>query len=85
MWKNPGSLGKAIRKVRADCGYPDLTTHWGRKTVATLLDEAKQTPRQVADLLGHTDIAVTQKHYFARGMPNPHATVAINAWHQPKK
>lgn len=84
-WKQPRSVARSLQKVRDRIGYPGLTTHWGRKTVATLLDEAGQTPRQVADQLGHSDIHVTQKHYFARGMANPGAVSAIDAWHQPKK
>jgi integrase len=37
-----------------------VTFHTFRKTVATLLDDAGLTARQVADILGHANPSMTQ-------------------------
>lgn len=51
---------------RKRAGYEWVTFHTLRKTVATLLDEAGLTARQVADLLGHSRVSMTQDVYFGR-------------------
>ncbi|MCW3040020.1 MAG: Site-specific recombinase XerD, partial [Solirubrobacterales bacterium] len=43
-----------------------VTSHTFRKTVATRLDEAGFTPRQVADQLGHANPSMTLDVYFGR-------------------
>jgi len=48
-------------------GYPWLTTHVFRKTAATILDERGHTPRQIADVLGHARVSLTQDVYMHRG------------------
>jgi integrase len=48
-------------------GYEWVTFHTFRKTVATLLDDAGLTARQVADILGHANPSMTQDVYFGRG------------------
>ncbi|MGW5642092.1 tyrosine-type recombinase/integrase [Saccharopolyspora sp. NPDC003762] len=52
---------------RTRAGYEWVTFHTLRKTFATLLDEAGLTARQVADLLGHSHVSMTQDNYFGRG------------------
>jgi integrase len=54
-----------------------ITSHAFRKTVATALDNAGQTPRNAANQLGHSRISMTQDHYYDRKAPNPEATNAI--------
>ncbi|WP_084477502.1 tyrosine-type recombinase/integrase [Actinokineospora enzanensis] len=54
--------------VRA--GFEWVTFRTFRKTVATLLDEAGLTARQVADLLGHARPSMTQDMYMGRGGPS---------------
>jgi integrase len=49
-----------------DAGYERVTSHVYRKTVATLMDEAGRSARQVADQLGQADITTTQRHYLGR-------------------
>ncbi|MEV5537430.1 tyrosine-type recombinase/integrase [Saccharopolyspora shandongensis] len=44
-----------------------MTFHTLRKTFATLLEEAGLTARQVAELLGHSHVSMTQDNYFGRG------------------
>ena len=43
-----------------------VTSHTFRKTVATRLDEAGFTARQVADQLGHANPSMTLDVYFGR-------------------
>jgi hypothetical protein len=49
---------------RERAGYPWVTF---RKTLATLLDEAGLTARQIADILGHAHPSMTQNTYLGRG------------------
>jgi integrase len=50
------ALGPRGRRLRCDEGpWSWVTSHTFRKTVATRLDEAGFTPRQVADQLGHAN------------------------------
>lgn len=43
-----------------------MTFHTLRKTVATLLDDAGLPAQQVADLLGHSRVSMTQDVYLGR-------------------
>nr|WP_232328032.1 site-specific integrase [Kibdelosporangium sp. MJ126-NF4]CEL16266.1 Phage integrase [Kibdelosporangium sp. MJ126-NF4]CTQ94190.1 Phage integrase [Kibdelosporangium sp. MJ126-NF4] len=51
---------------RKRAGYPELTWHTLRKTVATLLDQAGLSARQIADILGHAHPSMTQNVYMGR-------------------
>jgi len=53
------------RKVRADAGLDWVTPHSIRMTVATLLDTRLST-KVAAAQLGHTNIAMTERHYVQR-------------------
>jgi integrase len=59
-----------------------VTSHVFRKTCATILDTAGQTPRAVADQLGHAQVSMTQNYYFGRRIVNPAAADALDAWHE---
>ncbi|MBP2354922.1 integrase [Kribbella aluminosa] len=50
-----------------------VTAHVFRKTTATILEDAGQTPRQVADQLGHAQTSTTVDDYFGRRRRNPGA------------
>ncbi|MFI5696485.1 helix-turn-helix domain-containing protein [Kribbella sp. NPDC051586] len=50
-----------------------VTAHAFRKTTATILEDAGQTPRQVADQLGHAQTSTTVDDYFGRRRRNPEA------------
>lgn len=52
---------------RRRAGYEWVTFHTFRKTVATLLDDAGLTARQIADILGHAHPSMTQNTYMGRG------------------
>ncbi|WP_432887740.1 helix-turn-helix domain-containing protein [Kribbella sp. CA-245084] len=50
-----------------------VTAHAFRKTTATILEDAGQTPRQVADQLGHAQTSTTIDDYLGRRRRNPEA------------
>jgi integrase len=50
-----------------------VTAHSMRKSTATILEEAGQTPRQVADQLGHAQTSTRVDDYFGRRRRNPEA------------
>lgn len=52
---------------RRRAGYEWVTFKTLRKTLATLLDEAGLTARQIADILGHAHPSMTQDVYMGRG------------------
>lgn len=55
------------KRVRCDAGpYSWVTSHIFRKTVATRLDEAGLSARQIADQLGHAHPSLTQDVYLGR-------------------
>jgi len=58
-------------------GFDWVTSHVFRKTVATRLDEAGLSARQIADHLGHNRPSLTQDVYMGRGLPSPAAAAAL--------
>ncbi|WBQ04456.1 tyrosine-type recombinase/integrase [Kribbella sp. CA-293567] len=52
---------------------PWVTAHVFRKTTATILEDAGQTPRRIADQLGHSRISTTVDEYIGRRARNPEA------------
>jgi integrase len=58
---------RAWRPFVQRAGYEWVTFRTFRKTVATLLDEAGLTARQIADVLGHAHPSMTQDVYMGRG------------------
>ena len=56
---------------------PDLTAHWYRKTVATLMDKAGLSARAAADQLGHAKPSITQDVYFGRGIVDTGAAAVL--------
>lgn len=55
-----------------------VTSHTFRKTVATRLDEAGLTPRQVADHLGHANPSMTLDVYFGRHVVSSAAATVLD-------
>jgi integrase len=55
------------KPIRCDAGrFSWVTSHTFRKTVATRLDEAGLSARQIADQLGHAHPSLTQDVYMGR-------------------
>jgi integrase len=63
---------------RLRAGYEWVTFHTFRKTVATLLDDAGLTARQIADILGHAHPSMTQNTYMGRGQMSRDGANALN-------
>ena len=58
------AAGRPVRCTEGPWSW--VTSHTFRKTVATRLDDAGFTPRQVADQLGHANPSMTLDVYFGR-------------------
>ena len=58
-------------------GFDWVSSHVFRKTVATRLDEAGLSARQIADHLGHNRPSLTQDVYMGRGLASPEAATAL--------
>ncbi|MGH3454595.1 MAG: tyrosine-type recombinase/integrase, partial [Nocardioidaceae bacterium] len=54
-----------------------VTSHNFRKSVATILDDAGHSGRQVADQIGHSQVSMAQNFYLARKVANPQAAKDI--------
>jgi integrase len=73
------NLGPRGARLRCDQGpWSWVTSHVFRKTVATRLDEAGFTPRQVADQLGHANPSMTLDVYFGRHVVSAAAAQVLN-------
>jgi integrase len=67
------------RRIRCEEGpWSWVTSHTFRKTVATRLDEAGLSPRQVADQLGHANPSMTLDVYFGRQVVSAEAAKVLN-------
>jgi integrase len=83
-WRDPGQAGKWIRQARDAAGYPWLSSHVFRETAATILDEQRFSPREIANVLGHSRPSLTQDVYMHRGAANPAAGAALNEALRPR-
>jgi integrase len=73
----PSALGfiRAPNRTQADwrlnrdrLGYPDFSTQGFRKTVTDVLDAQGLSARDIADYVGHGDVAITQNVYMSRAL-----------------
>ena len=62
--RDPSNTQREIRDRRDILGYPALSTHSFRKTVATILDKAGLSATEIADYLGHENPSMTQDVYM---------------------
>jgi len=70
--------GKAAENSEADA-LAWITSYSFRKTTATILDDAGQSARQIADQLGHARPSLTQDVYMGRRAKKPAAAAALEA------
>jgi hypothetical protein len=71
-------LNSSGRRQRCDQGpWSWVTSHTFRKTVATKLDIAGFSPREVADHLGHANPSMTLDIYFGRRVVSSAAAAAL--------
>lgn len=60
----PGKVEQLWARHRAAVGFPEFTSHGFRKSVATMLDEAHMSPRDIAEYLGHKKPSMTMDVYM---------------------
>lgn len=58
------SLDRTLRKLEKDLNIPAFNSHRIRKTVATKLHSNGFSSREIADMLGHSDIITTERSYI---------------------
>jgi integrase len=61
-WGNSSKAVKALQRHAKQVGVVDFTTHDLRRTFATRLLEAGASPRVVAEILGHTSLAMVMRY-----------------------
>lgn len=64
--RDPSNTAADLRECLDASGYEWVTSHVFRKTVATRLDVAGWSARQIADQLGHAAPSMTQDVYMGR-------------------
>jgi integrase len=81
-WRDPSNTSKAFREARAKAGYEWFTSHVLRKTVATDMDDAGMSAREVANQLGQSRVSIAQDVYMSRKSVGSRAAEALEA-HDP--
>lgn len=64
--RDPQNTEKGWREARTRLGLGDVKLHAFRKTVATLLDGAGLSARDIAEYLGHKNPSMTQDRYMSK-------------------
>lgn len=77
MIRDPSNTQADLREVLDRIGYGWVTSHTFRKTVATRLDEAGMSARQIADHLGHARPSMTLDVYLGRQRSVNRAAAAV--------
>lgn len=76
--RDPSNCAGDLREALDRLGYGWVTFHTFRKTVATRMDEAGFTPREIADQLGHSKPSMTQDKYMGRGVASARAASLLD-------
>ena len=76
--RDPDNFGKQWAAVRASLGFPDVSSHSFRKTVATVIDDSGLSARVGADQLGHARPSMTMDTYMARGVIHREVASALD-------
>jgi integrase len=77
--RDPSNIDHQLKDAFTTAGYPDITSHIFRKTVATLMDKAGLSARAGADQLGHSQISMTQNTYWGRETTDTGAAQVLEA------
>ncbi|MCT9622247.1 MULTISPECIES: tyrosine-type recombinase/integrase [unclassified Curtobacterium] len=67
------------RANRDRLGFPGFKSHGFRKTVATVLDQAGLSTREIAEFLGHENPSLTQDVYMSRTAGTVRAAAALDS------
>lgn len=78
--RDPRAAAREWADARERLELPDrYTFHAFRKTMATLLDQAGLTARDIAEYLGHTNPALTQTVYMSKTVGGTRAADAVDS------
>ena len=77
--RDPSNIQADLRDAFATAGFPWVTSHTIRKTVATLMDQAGLSARAAADQLGHAKPSMTQDVYMGRRLAKTGAADVLEA------
>lgn len=78
--RDPRAAAREWADARERLELPDrYTFHAFRKTMATLLDQAGLTARDIAEYLGHTNPALTQTVYMSKTVGGRRAAAAVDS------
>jgi integrase len=76
--RDPDNTRKQLREVVAGSEWEGLNPHAFRHLVATRLDAAGLSAREIADYLGHERISMTQDVYMSRKATGANAAAALD-------
>lgn len=75
---DPSNTERELRLRRQIIGFPKITTHSLRKTVATALDQSGMSARAIAEYLGHKNPSMTQDKYMAQNTGGKNAAKSLD-------
>jgi integrase len=78
--RDPDDTRKRLREVVAGTPWQGLHPHAFRHLVATRLDSAGLSAREIADYLGHERVSMTQDVYMSRKATSANASAALDAF-----
>jgi integrase len=78
--RDPDNTRKRLREVVAGTEWEGLHPHAFRHLVATRLDAAGLSAREIADYLGHERVSMTQDVYMSRKSTGAGARAALDAF-----
>lgn len=76
--RDPSNTSGDLREVLDGLGFDWVTSHVFRKTVATRLDDAGLSARQIAEQLGHEKPSMTTDVYMGRRVVSSEAAAALD-------
>lgn len=91
-WRCPNNVQTSIRRLRKriseldaagssmSMSFVDFTTHIGRKSYGTALDEGGQSARKIADALRKASVSDTQNTYMGRRIVNAEAAALVESY-----
>ncbi|WP_223626701.1 tyrosine recombinase XerC [Microbacterium sp. EST19A] len=77
--RDPRNTARDWAQARTRLGIEDYSFHSFRKTVATALDQAGLTARDIAEYLGHADPSLTMGTYMSKTVGGTRAADALDA------
>lgn len=77
--RDPSNTRADFREVFPAAGFPWVTAHTFRRSVATWMDQSGLTARAAADQLGHSHISMTTDRYYGRGVASTGAAAVLES------